>query len=138
MLKTQANPMMIPSPLPALVQTGPAYICPVCGQPALGLMPWPVNPANPCRLDEWAVHIWYLRRNCGCRIGGRVARLGDYITPLEFTYDRSLAYEQRVHANVAALCAALNLLAEAVPTCATWQIHQIRQPGLGGGHDHTT
>ena len=137
MIMTQVIPTLTPSTLAPLVQTGPAYICPVCGQPAQGLVPWPVNPANPCRLDEWAAHIWYLRRKCGCRTGGRVARLGDYITALEFTYDRSLAYEQRVEANVAALCAALTLLGEAVPTGATGQVHQIGQPGPGGGNGHT-
>src|SRR5512134_2466749 len=86
-----------------LVQSGPTYVCPNCGRPVLGLLPWPVNPGNPCKLDEWSAHIWYLRRRCGCRTGGRVARLGDRITPLEFTDDASLSYEQRVQANLAAL-----------------------------------
>ncbi len=137
MLTQPAPTTLIPATSPPVVQTGPLYVCPVCGRPTIGLAPWPVNPANPCRLDEWAAHIWYLRRSCGCRTGGRVARLGDYITPLEFTYDRSLTYEQRVHANVAPLCAALTLLAEAVPTGATGQVRQIGQPGLGGGNGHS-
>ena len=111
MLKTQPKPLQISLTLPPLVQAGPAYMCSVCGLPALGLVPWPVNPANPCKLDEWAAHIWYLRRRCGCRTGGRVARLGDRITPLEFTDDASLSYEQRVQANLTALRTALALLA---------------------------
>jgi hypothetical protein len=86
-------------------------VCPNCGRPVLGLVPWPVNPGNPCKLDEWSAHIWYLRRRCGCRTGGRVARLGDRITPLEFTDDASLSYEQRVQANLTALRTALALLA---------------------------
>ncbi|MCC6189021.1 MAG: hypothetical protein IT318_08295 [Anaerolineales bacterium] len=94
-------------------------------------MSWPVNPANPCKLDEWAAHIWYLRRKCGCRSRGRVARLGDCITPLEFTYDRSLTYEQRVEANIAALRAALALLATAEPVGA--QAHPLGRGDTGQG-----
>jgi hypothetical protein len=127
MLTQHAQTTLIPTAHPPLVQTGPVYACPVCGQPALGLVPWPVNPANPCKLDEWAAHIWYLRRMCGCRTGGRVARLGDCITPLEFTYDHSLTYEQRVEANIIALRAALAHIAEAAPAGTA---------GKGGSNGH--
>ena len=118
MLTALAPPLLDSSVFLPAVQTGPVYRCPVCGHPALGLDPWPVNPANPCRLDEWAAHIWYLRRTCGCRKLGRVARLGDCITPLEFTYDRYLPFEQRVEANVQAVRAALKAIASAVPMTA--------------------
>ena len=100
------------------VQTGPVYQCPVCGQPALGLVPWPVNPTRPCRLDDFADHIWYLHRTCGCRTQGRVARLGDCITPLEFVYDHRLPFEQRVEANVRALQVALARMAGIMPVPA--------------------
>jgi hypothetical protein len=96
---------------PPTVQTGPIYYCPACGQPATGLVPWPVDLSNPCLLDAWAAHIGYLRRGCGCRTGGRVARLGDCITPLEFAYDHTLPYAQRVAANLRALQAALAQIA---------------------------
>jgi hypothetical protein len=115
MLTQQALPPIAPAARPPLVQPGPEYACPICGQPALGLVPWPVNAANPCRLDDWAAHIAYLRRACGCRTGGRVARLGEAITPLDFRYDPGLSYAQRAEANVAALRAALARIAEAVP-----------------------
>jgi hypothetical protein len=138
MLTQQAQKTLIPASSPLLVQAGPTYVCPVCGQPVLGLVPWPVNPANPCKLDEWAAHIWYLRRRCGCRTGGRVARLGDQITPLEFSYDTSLSYEQRVRANSAVLRAALALLALSVPGSVAEQQYQLGQPSIGGGHGHRT
>ncbi len=137
MLTQHAQTTLIPTAQSPLVQTGPIYYCPVCGQPALGLVPWPVNPANPCKLDEWAAHIWYLRRRCGCRMGGRFARLGDRITALEFTYDRSLTFEQQVQANIAALRAALAVLAAAVSPDTTEHGDQRDQPGLGGGNGHT-
>lgn len=159
MLTQQDHHILLPTAAPRLVRAGPVYACPVCGQPALGLVPWPVNPANPCNLDEWAAHIWYLRRRCGCRQGGRVARLGDCITPLEFTYDPSLPYPQRVEANVAAIRVALALIASAMPegapACdeperivlqlvagllppqtAIEQIRQLAQPGPGGPDGH--
>ena len=138
MLTVQAQMTLIPIAPPPLVQSGPVYACPSCGKPALGLVPWPVNSANPCKLDEWSAHIWYLRRNCGCRSGGRVARLGDRITPLEFTYDRSMSYEQRVQANVTALRDALALLSAAMPASATEQEHKLERLGTGGGNGHTT
>ena len=118
MLEIHAPPLLIAATSLVPIQTGPAYYCPVCGQPALELDQWPVNPANPCRLDDWAAHIWYLRRVCGCRTNGRVARLGDCITPLEFTYDRGLPFEERVEANVQALRAALALIASTMPAAA--------------------
>lgn len=122
---------------PSLVQTGPMYVCPTCGQPVLGLVPWPVNPANPCKLDEWAAHIWYLRRRCGCKTGGRVARLGDRIMPLEFTYDASLSYEQRVQANLTALRTALALLATSGPG-ETEHDQQLNERRHGGSNGHRT
>lgn len=137
MLTAQAQTTLIPVSPPPHVQIGPVYACPACGQPALGLVPWPVNPANPCKLDEWAAHIWYLRRRCGCRTGGRFARLGDCITPLEFTYDRSLSYEQRVQANITALREALTLLSEAMPANAPELERKLDQPGTGGTNGHT-
>ena len=115
MLVAHTLPLLNASVAVTVVQTGPAYRCPVCGQPVLGLDPWPVNPARPCRLDAWAAHIGYLRRACGCRTQGRVARLGDAITPLEFAYDYCLPFERRVEANVRALQAALALIASAAP-----------------------
>jgi hypothetical protein len=136
MLTQHAQSTLIPTGHPPLIQAGPPYACPVCGQPALGLVPWPVNPANPCKLDEWAAHIWYLRRRCGCRTGGRVARLGDRITALAFTYDRSLTYELQVQANIAALRAALAVLAGAVAKDGTEQGCQGNQPDRGGGNGH--
>ena len=136
MLTQHAQTTLIATAQPHLVQTGPVYYCPVCGQPALGLVPWPVNPANPCKLDELAAHIWYLRRECGCHTGGRVARLGTHITPLEFTYDRALTYEQRVEANLAALRAALALLATAEPAGALAHRKGPGDPRQGGGHGH--
>lgn len=119
---------------PSPVQSGPTYVCPNCVQPVLGLVPWPVNPSNPCKLDEWAAHIWYLRRRCGCRTGGRVARLGDRITPLEFTYDASLSYEQRVQANLTALRNALALLATSEP--GGEQAHHLDGMNTGGANGH--
>jgi hypothetical protein len=133
------TPTLMPSingPAPSPVQSGPTYVCPNCGRPVLGLVPWPVNPANPCKLDEWAAHIWYLRRRCGCRTGGRVARLGDRITPLEFTYDASLSYEQRVQANLTALRSALALLATGEP--GGEQGHHLDGKNTGGSNGHRT
>ena len=138
MLTQQAQKTLIRAASPPLVQSGPTYVCPSCGQPILGLVPWPVNHANPCKLDEWAAHIWYLRRRCGCRTGGRVARLGDQITPLEFSYDTSLSYEQRVQANITVLRAALALLALSVPGSVAEQPYQLGQPSIGGGNGHRT
>jgi len=138
MLTQHAPPTLIPATSPPIVQTGPQFTCPVCGWPVIGLTPWPDNPVNPCRLDEWAAHIWYLRRSCGCRAGGRVARLGDCITPLEFTYDHSLPYEQRVAANVAALQAALKLIAVTALTGAMPPTHAVGEPCHGGGHGHAS
>ncbi len=137
MLTQHAQTTLIPAAHPPVLQAGPPYACPVCGQPALGLVPWPVNPANPCKLDEWAAHLWYLRRRCGCRTGGRVARLGESITTLEFTYDHSLTYEQQVEVNIAALRAALAVLAAAVAKDGTEHGGQRDQPGPGGGNGHT-
>jgi hypothetical protein len=115
MLTVHALPPPLTLTAVPTVQHGPVYQCPVCGQPALGLVPWPVNPARPCRMDDYADHIWYLRRSCGCRTHGRVARLGDSIVPLEFVYDESLPFEQRVEANVRALQIALALIAGIAP-----------------------
>ncbi|MCC7359937.1 MAG: hypothetical protein IT317_10695 [Anaerolineales bacterium] len=138
MLAQKAQTTLIPVVSSPLVQAGAPYACPACGQPALGLVPWPVNPANPCKLDDWAAHIWYLRRNCGCRTGGRVARLGDCITPLEFSYDRSLNYEQRVQANITALRDALALLSAVMPANAPEPDRKLDQPGTGGSNGHST
>ena len=136
MLTQHAPTTLIPATSPPIVQTGPQFFCPVCGWPVNGLLPWPVNPANSCRLDEWAAHIWYLRRSCGCRTGGRVARLGDCITSLEFTYDHSVPYEQRVEANIAALRAALNLIAVTAMTGAMPQTRTVGEPCRGDGNGH--
>jgi hypothetical protein len=112
---TQSLPTLIPTPAEGRIQVGPVYHCFVCGAQAAGLVPWPTNPFNPCPLDEWATHIWYMVRPCGCRAWGRVARLGDCITPLEFPNDRSKPYPQMVEENVQAVRAAVKFIAQRVP-----------------------
>lgn len=112
---TQSLPTLIPAPAEDRIQVGPVYHCFVCGAQAAGLVPWPVNPFNPCPLDGWATHIWYMVRSCGCRALGRAARLGDCITPFELPNDRSEPYPQMVEENIQAVRAALKFIAQRVP-----------------------
>jgi len=112
---TQCVPILVPAPARERIQIGPVYYCFVCGAQAAGLVPWPVNPFNPCPLDEWAAHIWYMVRACGCPGMGRVARLGDCIAPLELPNDRSKSYPQMVEENVQAVRAALKFMTQHVP-----------------------
>jgi len=112
---TQSLPTLIPAPAEDRIQVGPVYHCFVCGVRATGLVPWPVNPLNPCLLDEWAAHIWYMVRPCGCQGPGRVARLGDCITPLDLPNDQSKPYPQMIGENVQAVRAALEMIAQHVP-----------------------
>ena len=112
---TQPLPTLIPAPADDRIQAGPVYYCFVCGAQADGLVPWPVNPFNLCLLDEWAAHIGYMVRPCGCRGQGRVARLDDCITPLELPNDRSKPYPQMVEENARAVRAALKFIAQQVP-----------------------
>jgi hypothetical protein len=111
---TKSLPTLIPTPAEGRIQVGPVYHCFACGAQAARLVPWPVNPFNPCPLDEWAAHIWYMVRPCGCRALGRVARLSDCITPLELPNDRNKPYPQRVEENVQAVRAALKFIARNV------------------------
>ena len=112
---TQSLPLLASAPTPDRIQIGPVYHCFVCGAQAAGLVPWPVNPFNPCPLDEWAAHIGYMVRPCGCQGQGRVARLDDCITPLELPNDRSKPYPQMVEENAQAVRAALKFIAQQVP-----------------------
>ncbi len=100
-----------------LMQSGPPYHCFKCGIPARGFHLW-----LPCGspLDAWAEHIAYLRLNCGCAQASRMAKLGDWITPLAFYTDRGdfLSWSEFVEANVQAVRQALALLAAAVPADA--------------------
>jgi hypothetical protein len=112
---TQSLPTLIPAPAEDRIQVGPVYHCFACGAQAAGLVPWPINPFNPCPLDEWAANIWYMVRPCGCRALGRVARLGDCITPLDLPNDRSKPYPQMVEENVRAVRAAVEFISQHVP-----------------------
>ncbi len=112
---TQSLPLLASAPTTDRIQIGPVYHCFACGAQATGLVPWPVNPFNPCALDEWAAHIGYMVRPCGCQGQGRVARLDDCITPLELPNDRSKAYPQMVEENARAVRAALKFIAQQVP-----------------------
>ena len=96
------------------VQSGPPYHCFQCGTPARGCHLW-----LPCGspLDAWAEHIAYLQLTCGCANASRVARLGDWITPLAFHTDRGEfpSWAEFVEGNVQAVRQALERLAAAVP-----------------------
>jgi hypothetical protein len=102
---TTREPAAIP------LQTGPVYHCFTCGAKARGLVHW--KPCNSA-LDAWAKHIAYLNIPCAC--SGRVARLGDVITPLRFFSDADIPdFRARVAANVEAVAAAVQHLVIAAP-----------------------
>lgn len=128
---TQSLPLLASAPTTDRIQIGPVYHCFACGAQATGLVSWPVDPFNPCPLDEWAAHIWYMVRPCGCERQGRVARLDDCITPLELPNDRSKPYPQMVEENAQAVRAALKFIAQRIsdgcrcvdtPTCLVFQL----------------
>lgn len=114
---TQPIPLLVTVQATDRIQVGLVYRCFACGAQATGLVPWPVNPFNLCRLDEWAAHIWYMVRPCGCRGQGRVARLDDCITPLELPNDRSKLYSQMIDdaSRVQAVRAAVEFISQHVP-----------------------
>lgn len=99
------------------LQKGPTFTCFQCGLPARGLTPWPVNFANPSPLDDWSRHIAYIQLTCSCQHVSRVARLGDWITPLVFHANvRAFpSWEAFVDANVQAVRQAVAAIAAAVP-----------------------
>ena len=99
------------------LQAGPAYTCFRCGLPAHGITPWPVSFTSPSLLDAWAGHIGYLKLTCACPAAGRVARLGDWITPLALHTDLEAfpSWEAFADANLQAVRRAVAALAAAVP-----------------------
>ena len=100
-----------------LLQKGPAYSCFRCGLPAHGITPWTVSFTSPSPLDAWAGHIGYLKLTCACRAASRVARLGDWITPLALHTDLEAfpSWEAFTDANVQAVRQAVAAIAAAVP-----------------------
>ncbi|MBI3764147.1 MAG: hypothetical protein HY260_20085 [Chloroflexi bacterium] len=106
---------VIPALLAAPIQTGPIYSCFVCGGAADDLRHWLRCGSH---LDEWAEHIGYLSLPKACvlaRHPQRVARLGKAITPLEFDSNPATPFSERILANIAAIRAAVEYLAECIP-----------------------
>lgn len=114
MLETQTKPTVTDD---KPVQYGPPYQCFSCGAARKLAHGWSPNPANWCPLDDpdVAPHIWYMRK-CACGDNGRVARLGDAITPLEFCWPSQHpdGWHAGVAANADAVRAAVEYLAQSV------------------------
>lgn len=82
----------------------------------MGLMPFPVNQANPSPLDEWYANIAYpLRGPCTCTHTQRFAKLGDCLLPLHLPNDGNKEYNAKIYENIQAVRAALEAIARAVP-----------------------
>lgn len=113
---TQPATALTPATLEAAgpVQGGPTYYCFRCGAESGGIHQW-----VPCRslLDDWAEHIGYLRLSCGCKGASRVAKLGDWITPLSLYTDPAAfpCWSEFAEANVLAVRQAIAHLAAATP-----------------------
>ncbi|MEK7441605.1 MAG: hypothetical protein AABZ78_12465 [Chloroflexota bacterium] len=106
------------------VQTGPAYVCPVCGKP-IDFARWSngayMQPNwNNAVSREWEAYVYYMRHvdrgeEKTCKEALRFVRLGDCITPIVFTPEEETPnYNKRINEDVRRIRAALDVIAKAV------------------------